>query len=543
MRRFFEEEVVYQIYPRSFQDSNGDGIGDLNGIISRLDYLRELGVKILWLSPIYASPNADYGYDISDYFSINPEFGTMDDFERLISEAKKRGIRIVMDLVVNHTSNKHQWFIASKNENSPYRSYYYWRKGRKDNKLPPNNWTSNFGGSAWTYVEEADAWYLHLFTPEQPDLDWHNPKVLEEVEKILRFYLDKGVYGFRCDVINQIYKESLADGKRRVRTIGLEHYLQKENNHQILHTLYEDVFSHYDCMTVGETGGVDFKNARRFTNEELDMVFQFDTINSDSRKIPLFAPKMQKKRFKRTLFAWQKELDWNAVCFENHDQRRSLPRFGDPKKYPYESGSMLATLLLTMRGTPFIYQGEEIGMTNYKNLKPEEYKDVVGLYIYSLLRKMHLPKKTAERVASYFNRDNARSPMQWNGEINAGFSTGVPWLPVNGDYQEVNVLKEQNDEESIYKAYKTLLKLRREDDVLRYGTFEETRTKSSFIAYYRLYEGGLRFVIANLTGHRVKLPQWIKRMRGEVLYSNYCGAGFLFKKVLRPYEALIIKIR
>src|SRR5574344_1639089 len=310
--KYFRSNAVYQIWPRSFCDSNGDGIGDLNGITSKLDYLAELGIGIIWLSPVYRSPNFDYGYDISDYMSINPEFGTMDDMDLLIAEAKKRNIRIVMDLVVNHTSDQHRWFVLSKQKDSPYHAFYYWRKGKKDNTLPPNNWTSNFGGPAWTYVPEVEEWYLHLFAKEQPDLDWHNPEVLKEVERILRFWLDKGIYGFRCDVINQIWKESLEDGKKTPWVIGTEHYLMREGNHAILRKINEDVFSHYDCMTVGETYNVDLPNAQKFTDHELDMVFQFEHTSVDKWILPIFVKRYRPKKMKQILVKWQKGLGWNA---------------------------------------------------------------------------------------------------------------------------------------------------------------------------------------------------------------------------------------
>jgi oligo-1,6-glucosidase len=387
-------------------------------------------VGIIWLSPVYRSPNADFGYDISDYRDINPDYGTLADMDRLIAEAKSRDIRIVMDLVVNHTSDEHRWFVESKKKDSSYRDYYYWREGKSNNTLPPNNWTSNFGGSAWTYVPEAGAWYLHIFGKKQPDLNWHNPKVLEEVESLLRFWLDRGIYGFRCDVINQIWKESLADGKKTPYIIGSEHYLMKDGNHLILQKLYQDVFSHYDSMTVGETYNVDFKNARRFTDHELDMCFQFDHMNVDKGKLPIWQKRYKPKKLKKILFDWQREVDWNANYMENHDQRRSLGRFGDTGKYWRESAMMLATMLVTLRGTPYIYQGEEIGMTDYPMFTPEKYVDPVNTYTYRLLRKYHFSTRLSMKWVQNFNRDNARIPMQWSSAPQAGFSTSkTTWLP------------------------------------------------------------------------------------------------------------------
>lgn len=542
--KFFQNQIVYQIYPRSFCDSNGDGIGDIPGIISKLDYLKKLGVGILWLSPVYKTANADFGYDVSDYYSINPEYGTMQDMLRLIDEAKRKGIRIVMDLVVNHTSDEHEWFQSSIHPDSPYRDFYYWRKGKKNNTEAPNNWTSNFGGSAWTYVPEANAYYLHVFGKKQPDLDWHNPKVLDEVEKILRFWLDKGVYGFRCDVINQIWKEDLNDGKKSLWVTGQEKYLMKEENHRILRQIYEDVFSKYDCMVVGETYNVDFKNARRFTDKELDLAFQFDTVSSDRFLVPIFKTKFKPKKFKKTFFDWQRELDWNTLFLENHDQPRSINRFGDTKKYFKESAKELAMILLTLRGTPFLYQGEEIGMTDYPLFQPEEYKDPVNFWLLDLLPKFHFSKKKTLQLIHNCNRDNARTPMQWGKGENADFTSGnETWLPVNPNYPEINVEVEETDPNSILSFYRQLIQFRKEEPALLYGTFEPIKTKGSIMAFYRSYQGEMLFVLLNLTKKNQRLPHKISSLVGQVLFSNYSHAGFTFKKRLRPYEGLIVKIK
>ncbi|MDY6070874.1 MAG: alpha-glucosidase [Bacilli bacterium] len=542
--KFFQNQIVYQIYPRSFCDSNGDGIGDIPGIISKLDYLKKLGVGILWLSPVYKTANADFGYDVSDYYSINPEYGTMQDMLCLIDEAKRKGIRIVMDLVVNHTSDEHEWFQSSIHPDSPYRDFYYWRKGKKNNTEAPNNWTSNFGGSAWTYVPEANAYYLHVFGKKQPDLDWHNPKVLDEVEKILRFWLDKGVYGFRCDVINQIWKEDLNDGKKSLWVTGQEKYLMKEENHRILRQIYEDVFSKYDCMVVGETYNVDFKNARRFTDKELDLAFQFDTVSSDRFLVPIFKTKFKPKKFKKTFFDWQRELDWNTLFLENHDQPRSINRFGDTKKYFKESAKELAMILLTLRGTPFLYQGEEIGMTDYPLFRPEEYKDPVNFWLLDLLPKFHFSKKKTLQLIHNCNRDNARTPMQWGKGENADFTSGnETWLPVNPNYPEINVEVEEKDPDSILSFYRQLIQFRKEEPALLYGTFEPIKTKGSIMAFYRSYQGEMLFVLLNLTKKNQRLPHKISSLVGQVLFSNYSHAGFTFKKRLRPYEGLIVKIK
>ncbi len=541
--KFFRNNVVYQIYPRSFCDSNGDGIGDIPGIISKLPYLEELGVGIIWLSPVYETANADFGYDVIDYRSINREYGTMKDMERLIVEAKRRKMRIVMDLVVNHTSSKHAWFLSSLDPSSPYHDYYYWRKGRKNNSEPPNNWTSNFGGSAWTYLPSNNEWYLHIFDENQPDLNWHNPKVLMEVEDILRFWLDKGIYGFRCDVINQIWKESLKNGRWKPWVIGNEHYLTKDGCHQILRRLQEDVFSHYDSMTVGECFGIDKKGGERILENELDMFFQFDTMNVDKRFLPVFKKRYSPKKFKKTILDWQAAVSWNANYLENHDQLRSIERFGDAKKHYSLSAKMLATLLLTLKGTPFIYQGEEIGMLNYPTFKVEEFKDPVNFWMYRTMRKLHFSEQKALRLIQNVNRDNARTPMQWNAEKNAGFtSSESAWLPINPNYQTINVAKEEGDPASILNFYRAAIALRKETPALSFGDFEPLKTSGRIFAYFRSYRGEMYFVLLNLSARTALLPRQIRSMQGEVVLSNYEGAGLTFKKKLRPYEAIIAKV-
>lgn len=541
--RFFEHSVVYQIYPRSFCDSNGDGIGDIPGIISKLDYLSELGVGILWLSPVYRSPNTDYGYDVSDYYDINPEFGTLKDMDRLIAEARKRGIRIVMDLVVNHTSDEHAWFRDSIRPDSPYRDFYYWRKGRRNNKKPPNNWESNFGGSAWSYVPEADAWYLHLFAKKQPDLDWHNPRVLEEVEKILRFWLDRGVYGFRCDVINQIWKENLEDGKKSLWITGKEHYLHKDGCHQILKKLHDDVYSHYDCMTVGETGFVSLEQGKRFLEGELDMFFQFDVMNCDKFLVPAFKKRYRPKTLKAIYRKWMEGVSWNANFLENHDQIRSLARFGDTGKYRNESAKMLATLLMGLRGTPFVYQGQEIGMVDPAPFKPEDYVDPVNHYVYGRLRKLGFSAKKAIGCVANMNRDNARIPVSWDDSLSGGFSTSEKtWLPVHELYKSINAKAEDEDPDSILNYYRRIIHLHNEDEVLCYGDFKMIETSGNVFAFERNCEGKKRLVLLNLSKKKAALPKALQKQRGEVLISNYPGAGYCFKKHLRPYESLIVSL-
>lgn len=544
-KKFFQSNVVYQIYPRSFCDSNGDGIGDIPGITSKLDYLKDLGVGILWLSPVYKSPNVDFGYDISDYYQINPEYGTLEDMDTLIKEAKKRGIRIVMDLVVNHTSDEHIWFQKSKDKKSPFHNFYYWKVGKNNNTEPPNNWESNFGGSAWEYVPEVGEWYLHLFDKKQVDLNWHNPDVLLEVERMLRFWLDRGIYGFRCDVINQIWKEDFGDGVTGKRFVtGQEHYINKDGNHKILEKLKKDVFDKYDCMTVGETFDVNYDNAKRFTGgKELDMCFQFDTMNLDKRKIPCFLKKVSLKKFKEITFGWQREIPWNANYFENHDQRRSIERFGDAKKYWKESGKMLATILMTLRGTPFVYNGEEIGMNNLPHLTPKDCLDPVDFWAYDKMGKYHFPTFVKNRLLSNFARDHSRTPVQWDDSSLAGFTNGdKTWMKVNPDYKTVNVKVESKDPDSILNFYKEAIKVRNGNDTLIYGTFEPIKTKNSLMAYYRKCEGNTILVLINLTRHKISIPSALRGERGEVLLANYRGTQYGYKKHLRPFETLVVKL-
>ena len=544
--KYWSKATVYQIYPRSFKDSNGDGIGDIPGIISKLDYLKNLGVGIIWLSPIYKSPLDDMGYDIADYCSIHPDYGTMEDFDTLIAEAKKRGLRIVMDLVVNHTSDEHKWFQESKKIDSPYHDYYYWREGKDGNKLPPNNWTSMFTGSAWTYEEEAKMWYLHLYGEKQPDLNWHNPKVLEEVEKIISFWLERGVYGFRCDVINQIYKESLEDGKGHSASgRGMEHYLMKEGNHKILRKLYDDIFSNRDAVMIGETYKVDFDNGVRFLeNHELDMFFIFDHVDVGKSYNPFFKGRFSSRRFMDIIFAWQARSPWMANYLENHDQLRSISRFGDEKKYWKESGKMLATLNLTLRGTPFIYQGEEIGMLNLPYvMKHEDYADLACARIFDLMKGYKVfSDRFAEKFADTLNRDHARTPMQWSASPNAGFASpeAVTWRPVNPNHPSINVALEEKDPDSILSYYKKLLSLRKEKEVFSKGDFKFLLNKDPVYAYCRNLGDTSILVLFNFSKKNVALPKTLKPLKGEVLLSNYGIQDAAEVVGLHPYEALIL---
>lgn len=539
--KWWHDRVFYQIYPRSFCDSNNDGIGDIRGIISKLDYLKSLGVGALWISPLYKSPNYDYGYDISDYYNIHEDFGTLDDFKELVTKANRLDIKIVMDLVINHTSFKHPRFIESKNPLSKYHDHYIWREGKVDKKgrkLPPNNWDSMFTGSAWTYEPSNDMWYLHLFTPEQPDLNFNNREVIEEVKNIMRYWLDLGVAGFRCDVINMIYKTSLEDGKKSKYKTGKEHYLSQPGAHKILQELHRDVLAPYDAFTVGETSDVDLENAQTFTKDELTMVFPFEHTSIDYRfNLPIFKRKYKPERMIETMKKWINNVEWNPLFLENHDLPRSLNRFGDPKR-PALSGSALAAMLLTLKGTPFIYQGQEIGMTNVDFKDIRELKDVSSINVYNMLHKdYHLPKRLAWRFTMNFSRDHSRTPMQWNSKRYAGFSRVKPWLKVNNNYREVNVELLDKSKNNLLQHYRKLLRLRAQYKALRIGEITFIPSDKNVFIFERRLEDKNILVIINLDKRSWPLNV---SLEGEVLFNNYDDFSH-HQKSLRPYEVIIIK--
>jgi len=524
MEPLWKEGVVYQIYPRSFCDSNGDGVGDLQGIISKLDYLKDLGVKIIWLSPIYKSPLFDMGYDVADYYAIHEQLGTMDDFDQLLLEAKKRDLKIVMDLVVNHTSSAHPWFEAALRGEAPYKDYYVFKKGKKPG-VPPNNWTSMFTGPAWEYVPSLDEWYLHLYDKAQPDLNWHNPLVLEEVEKILRFYLDKGVYGFRCDVINQIYKQSYADGKGfALSARGIEHYLMTDGNHRILRQLYDDVFSHYpDHVVIGETFNVDIPNGLRFLNEkELDMFFTFEHMGVDKGLFGALRKKFNPAKLREVLYRYQQQIPWNANYFENHDQPRSVPRFGGEGVSRDPAAKALAMILLTLKGTPFIYQGEELGMLNAPEKDPSLSTDCVAHSVAALCKKLHVPKGLAYKVCNRIDRDGCRAPMAWDEGRNQGFTTAEKaWLPYAEDDGKHNAKTEENDANSVLNFYKALLKLRKEIPALTQGEFSPLPSKGGLFAYRRIAGKDSALILVNLSPKPCKLPPYLAHV-GDRLVASSC---------------------
>jgi oligo-1,6-glucosidase len=562
-KAWWRDCVCYQIYPRSFQDSPGpggspgDGIGDIPGIISRLDEIKSLGIGVIWLSPVYKSPDADNGYDISDYYSIDPKFGTMADMERLFAEAGKRGVRIVMDMVINHTSDEHEWFRQSRDPASPYRDWYIWRppkKGPRGERLPPNNWSGFFMGDTWEYDERSGEYYLHLFDKKQPDLNYHNPKVIEEIKNILRFWLDKGAAGFRCDVINVIYKTSLEDGRKSLAVCGSEHYKSQEGCHEILRELRRDVLDRYDCFTVGETVMVDLDEAKRFCGadrKELDMLFYFEHLEVD-RRIARFVPKkFSAKNLLRVLTKWQQGLAWNAVYLENHDQSRIVshfgaggPRAGRPQSTEYwrRSAKMLALMELTLRGTPFIYQGQEIGMTNFDFKSLDELNDVESRGLDKLMKQFHIPAFLRWRWIRASSRDNARTPMQWNAGANAGFTAGKPWLGINGNYTTVNYESQKDDPGSVLNFYKKMIALRGGSECLKRGAFIPVYADTRLMVYRRELDDKTYTALFNFSGKELKLPRRVRQVlpagEGGAPVSS-AGRTAIGGKLL-PWEGVLI---
>ena len=552
---WWKNSIVYQIYPRSFQDSNNDGIGDIPGIISRLDEIKALGAGIIWLSPVYKSPDADNGYDISDYYDINPKFGKMADMEKLFAEAKKRNLKIIMDLVINHTSDEHEWFKKSRDPKSPYRNYYIWQPGKKDKKgkkIPPNNWTGFFMGDTWEYDSQSGEYYLHLFDKKQPDLNYKNPKVIEEVKKILRFWLDKGASGFRCDVINIIYKTSLEDGKKSVAVQGLEHYKSQEGNHAVLRELRRDVLDKYDCFTVGETVFVGLQDAKLLCDEsrkELDMLFFFDHLEVDRRIAQFIPKKFHAHKLLNVISKWQHGLDWNAVYFENHDQPRIVSHFGAAEKDRSQDGKpgamwqrsakMLALFQLTLRGTPFLYQGQEIGMTNFDFKSLDELDDAVSRGLSKLMKKMCIPAFLRWSWIKASSRDNARTPVQWDDSENAGFSKSKPWLGINGNYKYINYASQKNDQESILNFYKKLIALRKENRCLVYGEFIPIYADTRILIYQRKLNNEIYTIALNFSFKTVKPPKKLAELfEGTCIAS---ASGIKWEGSLLPWEGVLIK--
>ncbi len=551
---WWKEAVVYQIYPRSFMDSNGDGIGDLRGIISKLDYLKELGIDAVWLSPCYKSPNDDNGYDISDYRDIMDEFGTLEDFKELLLEMHKRDIKLVMDLVVNHSSDEHKWFIESKSsKNNPKRDYYIWRDGK--NGKAPNNWTSFFGGSTWEYDENTDQYYLHLFTKKQPDLNWENETLRKEVYDMMKYWFDMGIDGFRMDVVSMYSKvPNLPDGKvygcETDCAIGAEHFTNGPRIHEFMKEINKEVLSKYkDVMTVGEASGVTIEEAKKYANSdesELSMVFHFEHMGVDAGEGGKWDIKKWKLTdLKKILSKWETELHgkaWNSIYLSNHDQPRMVSRFGS-EKFREESSKMLFTMLLTMEGTPYIYQGEEIGMTNVKFPSIDDYRDieVKNMWKEYVEHRGYSPEKFMKSV-HYIARDNNRTPIQWDDSENAGFTTGTPWIGVNPNYKDINVKNALDDKNSIFYYVKELIKLRHENPIAVYGDFKEYMEDSeSLYVYERNFEGKTMLVILNFTEEEqnFEIPEKFKNMNSKLYISNYENADKFEKNILRPYEAIV----
>ena len=554
VKNWWKEAVVYQIYPRSFRDSNGDGIGDLKGIIEKLDYIRQLGANVIWLCPIYKSPNDDNGYDISDYQDIMTEFGSMSDFDELLRTAHKKGIKIIMDLVVNHTSDEHPWFAESrKSKDNSYRDYYFWREGKSGN--PPNNWGSCFGGPAWKYDAQTNMYYLHLFSPKQPDLNWDNPDVRSAVYHTMTWWLDKGVDGFRMDVISFISKMSgLQDGPVGNRLYGdFEPYVKNGPHvHQYLREMNRQVLSKYDIMTVGETPGVTVEEAKKYAGSEageLNMVFQFEHMGLDSGEYGKWSDNRFKLAdLKQVMSKWQTGLEgcaWNSLYWNNHDQPRAVSRFGnDSTPLLWEkSAKMLATCLHMMQGTPYIYQGEELGMTNVAFDKLEDYRDLETLNAYDeLVNRKGVPSKTMMNYIHHISRDNARTPMQWDDSANAGFSSVTPWIQVNPNYIRINAKNEVNNAGSIYNYYKELIRLRKQYDVIVYGKYELIdKDNPQIYAYTRTWEGQTLLVICNFSEipAEFQFPQELKIKSKKILAANYEVCGTDSSCRLQPYEARV----
>lgn len=543
--------MVYQIYPRSFRDTDGDGIGDLNGITEGLDYLKELGADVIWLSPVYQSPNDDNGYDISDYRAIMKEFGTMEDFDRMLAEAHKRGIKIVMDLVVNHTSDEHPWFVESrKSKDNPYRDYYIWRPA-KDGK-EPNNWGSCFSGPAWKYDESTQMYFLHLFSEKQPDLNWDNPRVRDEVFDMMNWWLDKGIDGFRMDVISLISKKpDLPDGEAGIN--GYASFNEPANGphvHEYLQEMRSRVLDGRDTLTVGECSGVTLEEAKKYARsdgKELNMVFQFEHMDVDADGTNKWSDKkMDLRDLKAVMTKWEKGLEgvaWNSLFWENHDQPRSVSRFGNDGEYRETSAKMLATCLHMMQGTPYVYQGQELGMTNVPFGSISDFRDLDSINAWhELISKGVFREEEMMKYLRYKSRDNARTPFQWSDEANAGFTDGTPWIMVNPNYKVINAREQMGRADSVFNYYKKLIALRKEHEVIVYGSYDLLMADDRELYVYTRTLGDERLlVICNFYGseRKMKLPEGWNPERMEVLIGNYADQSAAEELLIRPYEAVV----
>ncbi len=545
----FKKSTVYQIYPKSFKDSNGDGIGDLCGVIEKLDYLKELGIDYIWLTPFYISPQKDNGYDIADYYNVDPRFGTMEDFEQLVCEAEKRGIKLMLDMVFNHTSTEHQWFKNAMVGDEKYKNFYIFKKGKEEDNSAPTNWVSKFGGNAWEYVEKFDEYYLHLFDKTQGDLNWENEEVRNEIYKVVNFWIDKGVKGFRLDVINLISKPEIfeddneGDGKR--------FYTDGPKIHEFLKELNKNTFGKYDdIITVGEMSSTTIDNCIRYTNpdeKELSMVFNFhhlkvDYENGQKWTLMDFDFMELKKLFKE----WQKGMEegdgWNAVFWCNHDQPRIVSRFGDCDRFHEESAKMLATSIHLLRGTPYVYQGEEFGMPNPGFTSIEQYRDVEAVNYFNILKEEGVEEEKILEILRSKSRDNGRTPVQWNADKNAGFSTGEPWIPVGNSYESINAEAALKNEDSIFYYYKKLINLRKEYDVISHGSIDMILEEHNKVfGFTRTHENVMLVVLNNFYGENTEVVLEDELLQGNsrILISNYKDSMELGKNIsLRPYESV-----
>ena len=553
-RKWWKESVVYQIYPRSFMDLNGDGIGDIKGITSKLDYLKELGIDVIWLSPVYQSPNDDNGYDISDYQSIMQEFGTMEDFDEMLAAAHERGIKIMMDLVVNHTSDEHRWFVESrKSKDNPYRDYYIWRDAKDGRE--PNNWGSCFGGSAWQYDETTDMYFLHLFSKKQPDLNWDNEIVRKEVFDMMTWWLEKGVDGFRMDVISMISKVSgLPDGPKGKDALYGDFgpsVINGPHVHDYLKEMRKEVLSKFDTITVGETSGVTVEEAVKYAADdesELNMVFQFEQNDLDGGEHGKWnLNKIYLPDLKKVLNRWQTYLEgkaWNSLYWSNHDQPRIVSRLGSDKEaYRELSAKMLGTCLHLMKGTPYIYQGEELGMTNVPFASLEEFRDIESINAYrEYTENGIIAPDDMMKYLNYKSRDNARTPMQWSDEENGGFTKGAPWIKINPNYTMINAKEQMERADSVFHYYQKLILLRKKEPIIVYGTFELLMPEDEDIFMYtRSYGEERLLVVCNFSEkvRNVEIPEDF--LEGGILIGNYGETEISRELTLRSYEAVVIK--
>jgi oligo-1,6-glucosidase len=545
---WYKNSVIYQIYPKSFCDKNGDGIGDIKGIISKLDYLQQLGVNCVWLSPVYDSPQEDNGYDISNYKTIYAPYGTMDDFKEMLDGMHKRGIRLIMDLVVNHTSSEHNWFKeAIKNPNSKYRDYYIIKKGKNHGKKAPTNWSGFFGGSTWERIGDSEDYYLHLFAKGQPDLNWENPELREEIKDVLRFWLDMGVDGFRCDVITLISKtQTFKSSFPKIALTGSKNFINGPKLHQYLHELYKDVLSNYDCMTVGETVLSNIDQAILLVEperQELSMVFNFDHTDTDNfMGIKYLYRKFKLKRLKKVFGHWQNgmhNIGWNSLFLENHDQRRCVGRFGtrDDTEFREVSSKMLGTMYFFLQGTPFIYEGQEIGMTNPHFKSIDETIDIEIRNMNNMAKKNIFLRPIIRTHMLDVTRDNARTPMQWDDSVNAGFSNVKPWLNVCSNYKTINTIEAIKDKSSVFYYYKSLIDLRLDNEVIRDGIYEEIKVGgNSVYAYKRILKNKEYLIICSFKDRDVKF-KYLNKLQGyNLVLSNYNNHN---TDKLYPYEARV----